>query len=281
MNDPFGQPPYGGGGQPQPNSQTQGGQQLPTQYGQVPSSPYQASYPPNPMPQPLLAPQTTTNSSSFSQPSGQVPLQDNSQQAYYNETPHAPNYAPPPPLPPKPSKKGFFSRKVSLPVWLFILLVIVLLVFGDLIGQSNASNTAQNNSNSTANTTQSGNTSQPTAAPTQAPTEVPTQAPTPTPIPKWTTIQTFSGNGIKQTGTFTVGDDWKIFWSCDPSSFYGNQYNVQVYVYSSDGTLGDIPVNTICKAGNISDSTEDHQGGSIYLEINSEGSWKIQVQELK
>ncbi len=76
-------------------------------------------------------------------------------------------------------------------------------------------------------------------------------------------------------------DDWKITWSCDPSSFYGSQYNVQVYVYSSDNTPTDVAINEICKNGNTSGDTEEHQGGDVYLEINSEGSWKVQVQELQ
>ncbi len=40
-------------------------------------------------------------------------------------------------------------------------------------------------------------------------------------------------------------------------------------------------VNTICKSGNTSDSTEEHQGGDVYLDITSEAAWKIQIQELK
>jgi hypothetical protein len=119
----------------------------------------------------------------------------------------------------------------------------------------------------TVQSTQPDTTTQSTTAPTQS--------------PQWTTTQTFTGIGIKKTAVFHVGDDWKILWSCDPSSFYSGQYNLQVYVYNSENTPVDVAVNTICKQGNTSDSTEEHQGGDIYLDINSEASWKIQVQELK
>lgn len=42
-----------------------------------------------------------------------------------------------------------------------------------------------------------------------------------------------------------------------------------------------LAVNTICQAGNTSDMTEEHSGGQVYLNVNSEGYWQLQVQELK
>ncbi len=158
------------------------------------------SYPLNPMPQPLPSPQGTTNSSLLSHSIGQPP-----QQTYYNETPYAPNYVPTPPVPPKSPQKGFFSRKVALPVWLVILIVIALLGLGDLIGQSNASNNAQNASNTTAGTTQSGNTSQSTAAPTQAQKSQPTATKKQVPQSKQTATTATYPNF--SDGTFVVGKD--------------------------------------------------------------------------
>ena len=97
----------------------------------------------------------------------------------------------------------------------------------------------------------------------------------------WTTTHTFTGSGSKKTGIFSVPADWKINWTCKPSSFTGNQYNLVIFVYNSDNTLADSGVNTICKAGNTSDSTEIHTSGQVYLNIISEGDWTIQVQESK
>jgi hypothetical protein len=196
-------------------------------------------------------------------------------------TSFAPNFPPPQPGQgklPAPKKQSFLRKRVAIPVWAIILTVLVM--FGLLVGiisQSSSTGNGKPSATTSSNTSSSSNggSTQPTVAPTQAPT------PTPTHAPKWTTTQTFTGNGNKTTQTFTVGSDWKILWSCDPSSFYGGEYNIIVSVYGSDGTLIDLPVNTICKAGNTSDYSEEHQGGSIYLEIDSEGSWKLQVQELQ
>lgn len=98
----------------------------------------------------------------------------------------------------------------------------------------------------------------------------------------WTTTHTFTGNGIKKTSVFTVGSDWKIIWKCTSSSFYGGQYNIIVGVDGSDGSMVDpVAINTVCKTGTTGDSTEEHSGGSVYLDVNSEGAWTITVQELK
>jgi hypothetical protein len=152
------------------------------------------------------------------------------------------------------------------------------------IGVSQASKGAGNTA--TTNNTQAATQpaqQQASQAPTQAPSPTATPKPTPTPKPpKWTAIQKFSGNGNKKTGTFTVPDDWKLIWSCIPSSSFGGQYNVIVDVYNSDGTPADLgAVNTICKAGNTGDTTEEHSGGQIYLDVNSEAAWTIQVQVLQ
>jgi hypothetical protein len=119
------------------------------------------------------------------------------------------------------------------------------------------------------------------SANSQQATNTPAPTPTITHVPTWKTIQTFTGNGIKTTPTFTVPDDWRIVWKCTPSSFYGGQYNVIVTVYGSDDTMEDLAVNTIFKSGNTGDNTEEHSGGQLYLKINSEGFWKIQIQQLE
>lgn len=117
--------------------------------------------------------------------------------------------------------------------------------------------------------------STPTTQATQAATQAPTKA------LKWATVQTFSGSGSKHTATFTAPDDWRIVWKCDPASF-SPSYNVIIEVdNASDGSMLDLPVNTLCKAGNTTDSSEEHQGGQVYLNVTSEGDWTIQVQELK
>lgn len=125
----------------------------------------------------------------------------------------------------------------------------------------------------------------PTLAPIQ-PTSVPvppTIPPKQTAVPVWTTTHTFSGNGAQKTETFSAPDDWKLNWSCNPAiSSMGSQYNIIVDVNNSDGTpLDPAAINTLCKTGNTSGSTEERQSGSIYLDVNSEDNWTITVQELK
>lgn len=121
---------------------------------------------------------------------------------------------------------------------------------------------------------------------TSAP-DTPTTAPTPTATPKplkWTTIQTFSGNGNKKTAIFNTPDDWKIIWSCqgftDGSGIDGE---LTVTVYDNTNNAVDIAaVNSSCKAGGTSKGdTEEHQGGPVYLDIGATGNWTIQIQELK
>ena len=77
-------------------------------------------------------------------------------------------------------------------------------------------------------------------------------------------------------------NDWKIVWSCDPSSFSLGSYNLIVDVDNSDGSYLDPgAINTICQSGNTSDETEEHQSGTVYLDIQSEAAWTIQIEVLK
>lgn len=292
MNNQQWQPPTG----PQRPSGPQWPQQQPPSQPLAPSYPGGYNAPSQPLPSPFPGsynapsqPPTSSFPGGFNAPSqplgpasapwGQQQPFAGEQQTVNRDMPPAQAMMPPPSNGGKvtpPRKKGFLSKKVSVPVWLVILTVLILL--GSIITaatKSGSDTTASTGSSSA----QSSSASQATAAPTTAPTQAPT--PTPTPAPKWTTIQTFTGNGIKKTQVFTTGSDWKINWSCDPSSFYGGQYNLIVTVYGSDGSPIDVAVNSICKSGNTSDSTEEHQGGSIYLDINSEGAWKLQVQNLQ
>ncbi len=171
-----------------------------------------------------------------------------------------------PPQMPQPQKKNFFR---TIPGIITGLIIACCVISAIAVAASKGGDTASGNSGNSGNTT------------TQS-TSAPGATATPTHVLKWTTIQSFSGNGSKKTATFNAPDHWRIVWSCDPSSFYGGQYNVIVDVDNSDGTyLDPAAVNTICKSGNTSDNTEEHQGGDVYLDVNSEGAWTMQVQVLK
>lgn len=202
-------------------------------------------------------------------PNPQIPQQP--QQPNYSQFPPTPQYQAPYSPPPAPSRG---RRLPQLKTWQWIAagvgaLVIACCLCGGIISAMNGGGHSLDAASSPATATAKG------------PTATPQPTPTQTPAPKWTVTHTFSGSGIKQTPTFTAPDDWRILWSCTPSSFYNSSYNVIVTVYNSDGSISDIAVNTICKSGNTHDYTEEHSGGPVYLDINSEGDWKIQVEELR
>lgn len=137
----------------------------------------------------------------------------------------------------------------------------------------------------TAATSAPTDTPQPTVTPsptaTPQPTATPTPRPTATPAPSWKTIATFSGNGNKKTGTFDAPDSWRLVWSCNPSSSYFGQYNVIIQIYDIYGDYLDLAVNTICQKGNTGDYTQEYQGGTLYLNVISEGTWTVKVQVFK
>ncbi len=99
----------------------------------------------------------------------------------------------------------------------------------------------------------------------------------------WTVTHTYKGTGEKKTETFTVGDDWKIDYACtEYNDGSGIDGTLSVEVYRSDNSYNDLAVNKICPIGkNATGETGEHQGGSVYLEIESKGAWTVQVQELK
>src|SRR6266568_6190758 len=210
------------------------------------------------------------------QPNTQYPPQQPWQQPQYPPPPgtYYPPQRPmiPPPPPPRPPKKQN--------PWLVIATIIFV---GAAIGAYGSSISTKNTNQQTDATTAVVATDTPidTPAPT-ATYPASTYTPPPTQPPaKWTTTHTFTGNGIKKTAIFSVPDDWKILWSCNAQSFYGSQYNVQVYIYNSDNSLAEIAINELCKSNNTSGETEEHQSGDIYLEVNSEAAWKVQIQEFK
>lgn len=196
------------------------------------------------------------------QQSPQQPPPDWPPQQYSQQIPPQ-QYPPQFPIQPPPKKK---SRKG---LWIGLAVLVLLLALCGVIGSGlSKSNTA---STTPVTTTSSG----------QQATQPSASTPTPTHQAKWTTTHIFSGNGIKKTASFAVPDDWKILWSCTSGNNVGVDGVLVVTVYSST-TPVDVAVNSTCKAGGkTSDSTEEHQGGTVYLDINATGDWSVQVQELK
>jgi hypothetical protein len=196
--------------------------------------------------------------------SQQYPQPPYTQQPIYQQPPQqydprAAQSMPTPPMQP--------MRKPRRWPWIVALIVVFFIGFATgRVGTGDATTT----STTQVTTTQSGTTTTPQTTSKPAAPQ------------KWTTTHTFTGNGPQKTSTFTVPGDWKLLWRCTPSSFMGGSYNVQTSVTGSDGTpLDPAAINTICKNGNTSGSTEEHQGGTVYLDVNSEAAWTLTVQELK
>ena len=141
--------------------------------------------------------------------------------------------------------------------------------------------------------TSSGNSSTATTSATTSQVTQPAQqstqaAVTATPVHtlKWTTVETFSGNGNKKTAIFTAPSDWKILYTCTYQNIGGvtGDGALGVNVYGSDGSIIDPgAINATCKDGvaKTTGETEEHQSGQVYLDVVGTGDWTIQVQELR
>ncbi len=101
----------------------------------------------------------------------------------------------------------------------------------------------------------------------------PASTPSPASAPK--VLLDKSGSGINKTASFTAAGDWEIDYSFDCSNF-GSQGNFQVYVFNEDGSVADVPVNDLAAKGQ--DVSYEHQGGTYYLEMNSECAWHVVVK---
>jgi hypothetical protein len=155
--------------------------------------------------------------------------------------------------------------------WLWIVLGVLVIVVLGCIGVVALATSATKTSTSTLATTIA--TSIPTSAKTQSAKVTPQAG------QKWTTVRTFSGSSSKKTPFFTVPENWRLNWTCKGGEFGGN---LSVTVYGPGNAYVDLPVNASCPAGKtVSDTTEEHQGGSIYLDISALSDWSIMIQELK
>jgi hypothetical protein len=101
------------------------------------------------------------------------------------------------------------------------------------------------------------------------------------PSGQWVTVQTFNGSESKKTSTFTVSNNWRIVWSCDLASHNNADYYVIIHANTTANTLLGNSVETTCSKNNTHSFSQMHQGGKVYLSILSQGSWNVQVQDLK
>jgi hypothetical protein len=100
-------------------------------------------------------------------------------------------------------------------------------------------------------------------------------ASSPLPSPSPVVLLDKPGSGINKTQEFTAAGDWQIDWSYDCANF-GQNGNFQIFVYNSDGSLADLAANELGAKG--SDTSYEHQGGTFYLQMNSECNWHVIVK---
>lgn len=178
----------------------------------------------------------------------------------------------PPQQPQQPYPQGYPSYPQQQPPkkkrWPLIIVIIVgALVLCGLCGGIGS----MMSHGGTTTTTTADTTTTTKAAPTTAPAKPLT----------WKTTHSFNGNGEKKTDVFTVADTWKLKYTCKGMGD-GIDGNLAISVYGSDGTIQDLAVNTTCKDGLTTiDTTTEHTGGQIYLDINGTGDWTVDVLEQK
>ncbi len=90
------------------------------------------------------------------------------------------------------------------------------------------------------------------------------------------TVLSVRGSGTTTTQTFTVGDEWDLVWSYNCAGFSDGTGNFIVSIERKAGGYSSlIGVNQLGAHG---DSTEHyHDGGTLYLEVNSECNWAIKA----
>jgi hypothetical protein len=88
------------------------------------------------------------------------------------------------------------------------------------------------------------------------------------------TVLTERGSGIKSTEKFTVHGDWDLHYTYDCASF---GYQGNFIVTGSEGLFDDY-VNELGVKG--SDVTHEHDGGTMYLKVDSECSWTLKVVDV-
>jgi hypothetical protein len=104
----------------------------------------------------------------------------------------------------------------------------------------------------------------------------PVVRPQPKPAPKPVVIVTFSGSGIENTRAFTTPANWHLSWWYSCANF-GSEGNFQVYEYGTGGSLTSVLVNELGTGRGPVATWQYGDGGSHYLQVNSECTWSLTV----
>ncbi|MFI1091083.1 hypothetical protein [Streptomyces sp. NPDC020917] len=178
---------------------------------------------------------------------------------HWGRQPTGPQWAPP--QPPRKSKA----------------LKIILGAIGGIIAVSVIASLAgggKNNTDDTADRASARTTTAP--AKSEAPKATKAAAPAKaSAAPKPKVVLAESGHGIKNTVRFTVHGDWDLRYTYNCSSF---GYQGNFIVTGMGGDFPDVMVNEMGMKG--SDVTHQHDGGTIYLQVDSECNWTVKATDL-
>jgi hypothetical protein len=98
---------------------------------------------------------------------------------------------------------------------------------------------------------------------------------------QWVTVQTVSGSGSKKTSVLAVTHSWRVVWNCDVASNNNKDYYLYIHAYTTTNALLNNSVEATCSKNNTHGFVQINQGGRIYLSVLSQGSWDIQIQNVK
>jgi hypothetical protein len=124
-------------------------------------------------------------------------------------------------------------------------------------------------------------TAQVSSAPTSATSNYVAPTLTPTPTRNWQTFQTFTGSdtqtSTQKTKTFTVPADWQMTWACQGQD--GADDYLYVAIYNADGTLYNAGAQVTCVAAKqVLGNVEETKSGTIYLSIDANTNWTLNIQ---
>ena len=108
----------------------------------------------------------------------------------------------------------------------------------------------------------------------------------PTPVRVWTTVARYTGKNDAETPVFIAYvSEWRLRWTCNPASFYGEYDLIIDAIDTSGDTFNNITgaVNIVCKPGQVGGFSAliRNWTGTFFLNVISEGTWQINVEEFK
>lgn len=102
----------------------------------------------------------------------------------------------------------------------------------------------------------------------------PPPAPSTTAAPKPAVVFTTSGNGMKNTASFTTGPEWSVAYTFDCSNAGGTGN----FILDLGGDMGDTLANALAAKG--ADTSYEHdKPGAHYLQVDSECDWTLKVSD--